>query len=331
MPLADQVIEVPKVSCRVLTQSVTARKARFPLFEPQWSTCRCRAITEPRGGEGSAVCARGGDTSSRRWLQSWPRTSTTGPHGDRGRPGQGREREKNYTATLRKMSSSPLPLPPRRLLPSTGEDVGEAPAARRPAPLLEVLPQERVKHRTVPLLHDVVPQTVEQLVDILSPPDFRVGEQVIEVHKILCPPRAARTVLRAPQTVPCFPLERISEQIVEQTVDFPVAGGGLQDFRPGQSSSSVAHSPAAWLNTEDESFQGFYRTFPPEKKVRLTPGTWVRECPARARTAPSGTRRGSAELGCCRWCTGSRAWHPLVPSWVPLPTPEQVQYTGFRP
>ena len=26
---------------------------------------------EPRGGEGSAVCARGGDTSSRRWLRCW--------------------------------------------------------------------------------------------------------------------------------------------------------------------------------------------------------------------------------------------------------------------
>ena len=71
-------------------------------------------ITEPRGGEGSAVCARGGDTSSRRWLQSWPSTSTTVSHGDRGRPGQGGEREKNHTATLRKM----LP-PPRRLVPST--------------------------------------------------------------------------------------------------------------------------------------------------------------------------------------------------------------------
>ena len=27
--------------------------------------------------------------SSRRWQQSWPRTSITAPHGDRGRPGQG--------------------------------------------------------------------------------------------------------------------------------------------------------------------------------------------------------------------------------------------------
>ena len=97
-----------------------------------------------------------------------------------------------------------------------GEDVGEAPAAERPAPLLEVRPQERVQQHTVeqivdpvplvPLLHDVVPQMVEQLVDILAPLDFRVAEQVIEVPKIVCPPRAARTVLRAPQT---------AEQLVE--------------------------------------------------------------------------------------------------------------------
>ena len=30
------------------------------------------------------------------------------------------------------------------------------------------------------------------------------------------------------------------------------------------------------------------------------------------------------------WCPGSRAWHPLAPSWVPLPTPGQVKDTGVR-
>ena len=48
----------------------------------------------------------------------------------------------------------------------------------------------------VPLLHDVVPQMVEQLVDLLAPLDFRVAEPVIEVPKFVCPPQAARTVLR---------------------------------------------------------------------------------------------------------------------------------------
>ena len=75
-----------------------------------------------------------------------------------------------------------------------GEDVGEAPAAGRPAPLLEVLPQERVQRRTVeqivdcvpevPLLDAPVPQTVDQLVEVLRPLDTVVPEQVIEVPKI---------------------------------------------------------------------------------------------------------------------------------------------------
>ena len=152
--------------------------------------------------------------------------------------------------------------------------------------------------------------------DILAPLDFRVAEQVIEVPKIVCPPRAARTVLRAPQTAdqlvevptiisyssllqriseqhvdipvpfgsggrnadlqgflrgqsstaPYSSLERISEQIMEQIADIPVACGDPHGFRPGQSSSSVAHSPAAWLNTEDEPFQRGFRTFSPEEK-----------------------------------------------------------------
>ena len=299
-----------------------------------------------------------------------------------------------YTATLRKM------LPPQAagavyFEMDTGEDDGSAPAAARPAPLLEVLPQARVQQRTVeqivdpvpvvPLLHVFAPQMVEQLVDILAPLDFRVAEQVIEVPKIVCPPRAARTVLRAPQTadqlveVPTIisyssllqrtveqiadipvplgrgrrdadqgflrgqgptahssSLERISEQILEQIADIPVARGDPHGFRPEQSSSSVAHSPVAWLNTEDEPFQRVFALFPRMKKVRLSPGTWVREClgtsahprrqlmaralgltttrvrygccsrtrrsarggTARGRVAPSGTRRGSAELGC---------------------------------
>ena len=142
-----------------------------------------------------------------------------------------------------------------------GEDVGEAPAAGRPAPLLEVLPQERVQRRTaeqivdpvpvVPLLFMVEPQMVEQLVDILSPLDFRVAEQVIEVPNIVCPPRAARTVLRAPQTaellveVPTIiSYSSLLQRTLEQNVDIPVphrAGriADLQGFLPGQSSTAL--------------------------------------------------------------------------------------------
>ena len=110
----------------------------------------------------------------------------------------------------------------------------------------------------VPLLHDVVPQMVKQLVDFLAPLDFRVAEQVTEVPKIVCPPRAARTVLGAPQTAellvevptePAYALAvvavqaiglRVAMALAEQIVDKPVpqvrrgGGGGLQGFRAGQ-------------------------------------------------------------------------------------------------
>ena len=48
--------------------------------------------------------------------------------------------------------------------------------------------------------------------------------------------------------------ERISERNMEQIVDFPVFGGGLQDFRPGHgstASSSSSHVPAGAV---DEPF-----------------------------------------------------------------------------
>ena len=115
---------------------------------------------------------------------------------------------------------------------------------------------------------------------------------------------------------------------MEQTVDIPVFVGGLQDFCPGQSSSLVAHSPASWLNTEVEPFQWFFFCpfFCRRKKVRECPRAsahprrllmarafgWTttrvslghcsrirrsaRGGTARVRTAPSGTRRWSAEL-----------------------------------
>ena len=149
----------------------------------------------------------------------------------------------------------------------------------RPPSLVSVRWQEWVQQRTVKQIVDVVPLMVEQLVDILAPLDFRVAEQVIEVPKIECSPRAARTFLGAPQTVEqlvevptIISYSSLLQQTLEQNVDIPVAGGGLHDFRSGQSSSSVAHSPAAWFNTEDEPFQEFFfRTFSPdEKSVTVT-------------------------------------------------------------
>ena len=104
-----------------------------------------------------------------------------------------------------------------------GEDVGEAPAAVRPAPLLEVLPQERVQRRTVelivdcvpevPLLDAPVPQTVDQLVEVLRPLDTVVPEQVIEVPKITFHDAILqRTVLPEPQ---------MAEQLVDEPEELP--------------------------------------------------------------------------------------------------------------
>ena len=74
---------------------------------------------------------------------------------------------------------------------------------------------------------------VEQLVDFLSPLDFRIAEQVIEVPNIVCPRRAARTVLSAPQTVEQLvdvptPVSYSSllQRTMEQDVDIPVRGRG---------------------------------------------------------------------------------------------------------
>ena len=127
------------------------------------------------------------------------------------------------------------------------------PQASRPPCLGEPRgPKARVQKHIMEQLADVVPmvqildfpvpQMVEQLVDVFRFFDTLclVPEQVIEVPKFVCPPRAARTVLCAPQ---------LAEQLVEvptlisfssfqeQHVDIPVPrrGGrhvGLQGFSP---------------------------------------------------------------------------------------------------
>ena len=96
-------------------------------------------------------------------------------------------------------------------------------------------------------------------------------------------------------TAPQFSSERFSERIVEQNVHILAAGGGLRDFRPGQSSSSVARSPADWLNPEDEAFQWFFRTFPQDKKARHNLRTQGRNC---LRTRAHGRR----QLMTRPWC-----------------------------
>ena len=66
-------------------------------------------------------------------------------------------------------------------------------------------------------------------------------------------------------TTSSFSLERFSEQIVEQNVEFPV-DGGLHDFLPGQSSSATSSSPAGVRGSADVPGEGVFRTFPQIKK-----------------------------------------------------------------
>ena len=142
------------------------------------------------------------------------------------------------------------------------EDVGEAPAARRPAPLLEVLPQDPVLD--VPMLQMVVPQMVEQLVDFHTPLDFPVPEQVIEVPKIVCPPRAARTVLCAPQTV---------EQLLEApTIMSLIEGSPLTfQFLMVAHTSKILVSHRFLKKLLEKRFKWFLALFPGEKSARLGP------------------------------------------------------------
>ena len=50
---------------------------------------------------------------------------------------------------------------------------------------------------------------------------------------------------------------------MEQIVDFPVSGEGLQDFRPQQSSSSFSHFLAG---VHEVLVKGVFRTFPQNKQ-----------------------------------------------------------------
>ena len=85
-----------------------------------------------------------------------------------------------------------------------GEDVGEAAAAGRPAPLLEVLPQERVQQRTA-----------EQIVDLCQ-----------WSHCFMCLCRRWWNSWWTFSHLFDFPVpEQVIRQPVEQPVDIPVRAG----------------------------------------------------------------------------------------------------------
>ena len=207
-----------------------------------------------RGGAVSAVFECTGGTSSSRCKCSWPRMSTTPPHGDR------RARSGRWERDVLHGQVPEHPTPQVAGTQYFAMDVDEVPATgSRPDRLAGVRPQERVQQHPVdqivdtapalPILDVPVPLMGEQLVDVLR---FfgtlcSVAEQVIDVPKILLEDIPERRLCREPQLV---------EQLVEvptilyflkQKVDIPVPGGGgrhadLQGFHSRQSSTAPQFS-----------------------------------------------------------------------------------------
>ena len=119
------------------------------------------AHLEPRGGEGSAVCARGGDTSSRRWLRCWLRVTH-----------HSHSKVDTANAALRgqKLGTS-TEVGPAEYFELSSDD-GRHTGEERPAALLEPLPREKLQrhagigYQIVQSLDVPVLQMVEQLPNV---------------------------------------------------------------------------------------------------------------------------------------------------------------------
>ena len=116
----------------------------------------------------------------------------------------------------------------------------------------------------VQILDAPVPQTVEQLPDVLQffAPLIPDSEQVIEVSQILINDLSVRTPVREPQLaeqlveVPTIVSYSSLQRIMAQIVDFPVPGrggryAGLQGFLPAQSSTASSSSSKKRISERD--------------------------------------------------------------------------------
>ena len=180
--------------------------------------------------------------SSSRSLQSWPRRCTTQPYGGqkKARAGEVESELNHHTA------KSPKTLPPQPELFSLDE---EEPGGRRPTRLAEPPgPQERIQRRTVEqpaeiapkvqILDAPVPQTVDQLVEVLRLFHTMVPEQVMDVPMITsqgghpaarCAPRAV-----VDEPVPSFDdfeLVQVGEEEEEDEHPQVVPGSRVGDAR----------------------------------------------------------------------------------------------------
>ena len=154
-------------------------------------------------------------------------------------------------------------------------DDGRPTGEERPEALLEPWPLGKMER------HDGIAYELVQALDALV---LQMVEQLPDVHRFFasCPPVVAERVVDVPKIIlENIPSRRfcdgISERNVEQIVDSRV-GEGLQDFLPGQSSSSSSHDPARGFEALDEPGYGFFALFPKIKKVRHNLRTRGRNC-----------------------------------------------------
>ena len=156
------------------------------------------------------------------------------------------------------------------------------PPGTRPASLAEPRGDvERVQRHTVdqmvdaPLLptFDVpVPLMVEQLLlGVLSPLDFRVAEQVIEVPKILLDDVPERTAVRVTQLAEQLVEVPTPVSCTEQIVDIPASvrgvSGSLQGSLPEQSTAKRTASQIADTPVPGRGGSGCLLGFPPEQRT----------------------------------------------------------------
>ena len=120
------------------------------------------------------------------------------------------------------------------------------------------------------------PQLAEQLVDVPTIISFSSLQRIVEQNVDVPVPRGGVRDLQGfppgqASTVTSFSLERISERNVEQIACF--SGGGLQDFLPGQSSSSSSHDPARASDALDApGYGGVFALFSREKSAECRAG-----------------------------------------------------------
>ena len=133
------------------------------------------------------------------------------------------------------------------------------------------------------------PQLAEQLVEVPTIISFSSLQRIVEQNVDVPVPRGGVRGLQGfpppgqSSTTSSFSLERSSERNVEQIAGFP--GGGLQDFLPGQSSSSSSHVPARAYDALDAPGEGGFSHFSPPKKVRSRVRTLGQNC-SPSRTHP---------------------------------------------